>query len=531
MARCVVIASLIGASGAAGFASAGDLQLMQISKTAQTMSRDERGREFYTHANVRVYPSAADPPRRDQAPIRKWIFALNSSATDQVLETFIAEPEFQGSGRHTQPDMGALAFAFGDLTEDGLQAVLERNSESVKYAEEDELHNYIFDAADEEVGVYDEDIVMGGVASASATCNHPWGISAINADVGRPRGSGVSIFSLDTGVRSTHADFEGRAVRYLDLTNPENTLTVCDGTDTTCANDLNGHGTHVAGTSIGHCYGVASAATLYAAKVLKDDGTGYLSWIVDAIEYIETNVPMPFVISVSIEGPGTHQSVEDAMDQVVNSGATVVVAAGNSNTDACTVTPAFVPSAITVASYDQSNAKSSFSNYGSCIDVWAPGSSVKSTSHSGDTATSTKSGTSMATPHVAGLVAIMYEDPGTTALTADQKKTLLLQGSATNTITGIPTAYGGTANVVAQAPSVTPAPTPAPVSGVGDPHLTNMYGEHFDLYRSGVNVLLQIPRWTGAEQTLLRLEADARRIGGACSDVYRRGRENIWALD
>ncbi|CAK0902099.1 unnamed protein product [Prorocentrum cordatum] len=163
MAWCIVIASLIGASGAAGFASAGDFQLMQISKIAQTVSRDERGREFYTHANVRVYPSAADPHRRDQAPIRKWIFALNSSATDQVLETFIAEPEFQGSGRHTQPDMGALAFAFGDLTEDGLQAVLERNSEVVKYAEEDELHNYIFDAADEEVGVYDEDIVMGGV--------------------------------------------------------------------------------------------------------------------------------------------------------------------------------------------------------------------------------------------------------------------------------------------------------------------------------------------------------------------------------
>jgi hypothetical protein len=107
-------------------------------------------------------------------------------------------------------------------------------------------------------------------------------------------------------------------------------------------------------------------------------------------------------------------------------------------------------------------------------------------------------------------------------MTPSVRWTLLTVEKRVNTITGIPSTHGTPSfgNIVALAPSVTPAPTPGGVSGVGDPHLTNMYGERFDLYRSGVHVLLQIPRWGGPEQTLLRLEADAMRTGGACSDVY-----------
>merc|ERR1719199_2459089 len=170
----------------------------------------------------------------------------------------------------------------------------------------------------------------------------------------------------------------------------------------TCAGDAQGHGTHCAGTAAGETYGVAPAAKVKSVKVLSDQGSGSWSWSYYALDWLAQNPTRPAIASMSLGGSGTQQAMRDAVNAAVNSGVVVVVAGGNSNGDACRFSPAFVPSAITVGSTTSTDARSSFSNYGSCTNIWAPGSDVVSADHRSDTGTRSLSGTSMACPHVSG---------------------------------------------------------------------------------------------------------------------------------
>merc|ERR1719376_430336 len=172
------------------------------------------------------------------------------------------------------------------------------------------------------------------------------------------------------------------------------------GGDMSCAGDVQGHGTHCAGTAAGESYGVASSAAVKSVKVLSDQGSGSWSWSYYALDWLATNPTRPAVASMSLGGSGTQQAMRDAVDAAVNAGVTVVVAGGNSNGDSCRFSPAFVPSAITVGSTTSRDARSSFSNYGSCTNIWAPGSSVLSAGHTSNSDTAWMSGTSMACPHV-----------------------------------------------------------------------------------------------------------------------------------
>jgi len=173
--------------------------------------------------------------------------------------------------------------------------------------------------------------------------------------------------------------------------------------------DGQGHGTHCAGTAVGGVYGVAPGAKTQSVKVLSDSGSGSWSWSNYALDWMASSSVRPAVASMSLGGQGIVSSMRGAVDSAVSAGVTVVVAGGNSNSDSCRFSPAYVPNAITVGSTDSRDRRSSFSNYGRCTNIWAPGSAVKSLGHRSNTGTATFSGTSMACPHVSGAAALVLD--------------------------------------------------------------------------------------------------------------------------
>jgi serine protease len=206
--------------------------------------------------------------------------------------------------------------------------------------------------------------------------------------------SGVHAYILDTGIRTTHSEFSGRA--SADFT------VVQDGYG---ANDCNGHGTHAAGTVGGKTYGVARGVSLHSVRVLDCTGYGLVSGIVTGVDWVTAHHTKPAVANMSLGG-GFSQSIEDAVRNSIAAGVTYVVAAGNRSTDACTQTPARMPEVITVGATDAADGMALFSNQGSCLDLFAPGVNITSAWASADDATATHSGTSMAAPHTTGVAAL-----------------------------------------------------------------------------------------------------------------------------
>ncbi|XVV06248.1 S8 family peptidase [Actinosynnema sp. CA-248983] len=206
-------------------------------------------------------------------------------------------------------------------------------------------------------------------------------------------GSGVNVYVIDTGVRISHSTFGGRARNGYDAVDNDNV-----------AQDGNGHGTHVAGTIAGSQYGVAKGATVYGVRVLNNSGSGTTAGVVAGIDWVTANHVKPAVANMSLGG-GASTTLDNAVRRSISAGVTYAIAAGNSNANASNYSPARVGEAITVGATTNTDARASYSNYGSILDIFAPGSSITSAWHTGDTATNTISGTSMATPHVAGAAA------------------------------------------------------------------------------------------------------------------------------
>jgi subtilisin family serine protease len=233
--------------------------------------------------------------------------------------------------------------------------------------------------------------------------------------------SGVKVYIIDTGINTAHTNFGGRAIW--------GTNTTGDGNNSDCQ----GHGTHVAGTVGSATWGVAKGATLVAVKVLGCDGSGTNSGVIAGVNWAVTNKGTAAAVANMSLGGGASQAVDDAVNSAASKNLIMAVAAGNENQNACNVSPARAASAITVGSTTNTDARSSFSNYGSCVDLFAPGSNITSTWIGSTTATNTISGTSMATPHVAGAAALLIAAGNTTnsAVTS-----ALINGATTGKVTG-----------------------------------------------------------------------------------------------
>jgi subtilisin family serine protease len=242
-------------------------------------------------------------------------------------------------------------------------------------------------------------------------------------------GLNVYAYIIDTGIRASHNQFGGRASNVYDAFGGN-------------GNDCNGHGTHVAGTVGGSTHGMAKGVRLRGLRVLDCNGSGSTSGIIASIDWLRVNHVKPAVANMSLGG-GWSSAMNTAVNNLHNAGVLVVVAAGNSNANACNYSPASASNAYTIASSTSSDAKSSFSNYGSCVNLYAPGSSITSTWYTSNTATNTISGTSMASPHVAGLAALIFETNRTASPAAVAK--WITDNATTNRISGNPS---GTPNLL-----------------------------------------------------------------------------------
>ncbi|MHC0432349.1 S8 family peptidase [Streptomyces sp. O3] len=319
----------------------------------------------------------------------------NAGAPDRIAGSYIITLDDGVDASSKQAK--ALAKRYGAEIEDVYDAAL--NGYAVELSEK-QAKKFAADAAVESV-------VQNQKVSIDGTQPNPpsWGLDRIDQPdlplddsytYPDSAGEGVTAYIIDTGIRHSHNDFGGRASFGYDYWNQG-------------GNDGNGHGTHVAGTVAGSSYGVAKKADLVSVRVLDNNGSGTIASVVGGIDWVTQNAKKPAVANMSLGG-GANSTLDDAVRNSIASGVTYAVAAGNSNADASGYSPARVAEALTVGSTTSSDSRSSFSNYGSVLDIFAPGSSITSAWNSSDSASNTISGTSMAAPHVAGAAALILAD-------------------------------------------------------------------------------------------------------------------------
>ena len=388
---------------------------------------------FFAAATLLVCVTALPPIAAQQSDSRSSSARFHRKGDRAIQHHYIVVLDRDSTGR--RGDTAANTREIADLMPEWRGTVTQRfnhalNGFAAVMTEEQALGV----SDDPRVAFVEEDSVVEAVVTQS---NPPWGLDRIGqralplngAYSYTTTGSGVNAYIIDTGVRRTHTQFGGRAFIGFDA--------VGDGQNT---NDCNGHGTHVAGTVGGSTYGVAKAVRLFAVRVLGCSGSGSTSGVIAGVDWVTANHVDPAVANMSLGG-GTSTALDTAVRNSIAAGVTYAVSAGNSNTNAANSSPARVTEAITVGSSTSNDARSSFSNFGSVVDIFAPGSAILSAWRTSDTATATLSGTSMASPHVAGVVArFLQANPGATPAAARNE---IVAAATLNSLSGVPS---GTAN-------------------------------------------------------------------------------------
>jgi len=282
--------------------------------------------------------------------------------------------------------------------------------------------------------------------------NPPWGLDRIdqrnrplsNSYTYDQTGAAIDAYMIDTGIHATHQDFSGRVQPGVN--------TVDSSPSTT---DCNGHGTHTAGTVGGETYGVAKDVTLIAVRVFGCGNSTATSAIIAGVDWVVANhnAGEPAVANMSLGG-GASTAMDNAVAAMINDGVSTAVASGNETANACNSSPGRLPAAITTGATDINDARASFSNFGTCVDLHGPGVGVVSAAPSSNTATATLSGTSMAAPHVAGAAALYLEaNPGASPSTVHNA----IVGNATNgVISGIQTSCSFIDNLLGTCTAGTP---------------------------------------------------------------------------
>ncbi|GAA1870319.1 S8 family serine peptidase [Myceligenerans crystallogenes] len=371
-----------------------------------------------------VTPALATPAAGAVTPAADKAQILGAGSADAIPgEYIVVLDDAQVPAGKVRTKAKGLAGKYGASVEGAYTKAVRGFSARMSAAEAAEL------AADPAVAFVEQNQRVSVAATQSPTPS--WGLDRIdqralpldNSYTYASSGSGVTAYIVDTGILTTHSDFGGRAVHGTDTVDGDSNATDC-----------NGHGTHVAGTVGGTAYGVAKSVTLVGVRVLNCSGSGTNAGVIEGIEFVTADHQAGelAVANMSLGGSAS-TAVNQAVAAAVADGVTFAVAAGNETTNACTKSPASEPTAITVGATTSTDARASYSNYGTCLDIFAPGSGITSAWHTGTSATNTISGTSMASPHVAGAAALIVgANPG---YTPQQVRDTMVANATSNVVT------------------------------------------------------------------------------------------------